>query len=1295
MALVLKDRVKETSVSTGTGAIALDGATGAYQTFSTIGNGNTTYYCIAGQTTNEWEVGIGTYTTSTDTLSRDTILASSNSNTIVTFSAGTKDVFITYPSEKAIYEEADGDTLINAGPITVLGPGVSGIPTPYDETLGRFYGNVDSFQQLYIQNQYNGVDASSDIVAYNNLGDGTNYFIDMGMAGSTYSSMSYPIFSANSAYLYNTGLTTGTGAAGETSELLIGTGTLNSDLVLFTGGVDTTNEAVRISGADQTIEVQKGVTLNETLDVTGAATFGGTVLLDANPTTALQAATKQYVDNQVTAGLHIHEPVRVETTANLTATYVQGGTTFNITTITSTTTVTTSVNHGLVVNDQIWLTTTAGNGLSINTAYFVFSTPALNQLTLSLTFDGTQITGLTNAAGLTYATRANSGVGATLTNAGTQVALNVDSIALSVADRVMVRLQTNGAENGVYVVTTVGSGSTNWVLTRSTDTNMVNPGDPNGLGTGDYFFTQEGAINAGDSHVLTTEPNTMIIGYTPLTYTQFSGSVDYVGGTNIDITGQTISLTGTVAATNGGTGVNTVTTGDILYGSATNAWSKLGLGSAYQSLVVNGSGTQVEWNAVNLSSAVAVTGTLGATYGGTGQTTYATGDMLYSSATNTIAKLSGNTSTTKQYLSQTGTGSVSAAPSWATISAADIGAGTLSAVRGGTGQSSYSIGDILYADTTTSLARLADVAVGNALISGGLDTAPSWGKIALASAVSGTLGLTNGGTGQTTANAAFNALAPSQATNSGKYLTTNGTDTSWATVTQTTFSAGTTGFTPATATSGAVTLAGTLNIANGGTGATTAQAAINALAGATTSGQYLRGNGTNVVMAAIVAGDVPTLNQNTTGTAGNVTGTVAVLNGGTGSTTAGGARTNLGATTVGSNFFTLTNPSAITFPRMNADNTVSSLDAATFRTAIGAGTSSTTGTVTSVSGTAPIAVATGTTTPAISIAQATTSTSGYLSSTDWNTFNGKQAAGSYVTVGGALGTPSSGTLTNCTFPTLNQNTTGSSGSCTGNSATATSAGNADTTDGYHASLVESVNTLATRNASGYLHASYFNGTGTFATTGNTSGMARFTGTNGTDTYGRSYTVAAAAAALSGQTMNINGSSTSCSGTAYLASAVSYLPNRTDAAAYQVVWGAPYTSGSGTIAYSCAAVTITSSTGQLSAGILYSSGNVTAYSDERVKTNWRSVSSNFVEQLAEVKSGVYDRTDCELTQAGVSAQSWKKVLPETVCENEEGHLSVVYGHAALVSAVELAKELVALKELVKELKAEVDELKKAK
>ena len=112
----------------------------------------------------------------------------------------------------------------------------------------------------------------------------------------------------------------------------------------------------------------------------------------------------------------------------------------------------------------------------------------------------------------------------------------------------------------------------------------------------------------------------------------------------------------------------------------------------------------------------------------------------------------------------------------------------------------------------------------------------------------------------------------------------------------TTFSAGTTGFTPSTATAGAITLAGTLALTNGGSGQTTAQAAINAFAGAVTSGSYLRGNGTNVVMNTIQVADVPTLNQNTTGTAANVTGTVAIANGGTGQTTAAAAITALTGT---------------------------------------------------------------------------------------------------------------------------------------------------------------------------------------------------------------------------------------------------------------------------------------------------------------------------------------------------------------------------------------------------------------
>ena len=105
MALILKDRVKETTTVTSTGTATLLGAVTGYQSFSVIGNGNTCYYTIASQTANEWEVGIGTYT-SPDQLSRDTVLSSSNSGSLVNFSAGTKDVFVAQPSEKAVYTDA-------------------------------------------------------------------------------------------------------------------------------------------------------------------------------------------------------------------------------------------------------------------------------------------------------------------------------------------------------------------------------------------------------------------------------------------------------------------------------------------------------------------------------------------------------------------------------------------------------------------------------------------------------------------------------------------------------------------------------------------------------------------------------------------------------------------------------------------------------------------------------------------------------------------------------------------------------------------------------------------------------------------------------------------------------------------------------------------------------------------------------------------------------------------------------------------------------------------------------------
>jgi hypothetical protein len=104
MAFVIADRVRESTTTTGTGTITLAGAVSGFQSFSAgIGNGNSTYYTISNNVTNQWEVGIGTYTSAGSTLSRDTVLASSNAGSLVNFSTGAADVFVTYPSERAVY----------------------------------------------------------------------------------------------------------------------------------------------------------------------------------------------------------------------------------------------------------------------------------------------------------------------------------------------------------------------------------------------------------------------------------------------------------------------------------------------------------------------------------------------------------------------------------------------------------------------------------------------------------------------------------------------------------------------------------------------------------------------------------------------------------------------------------------------------------------------------------------------------------------------------------------------------------------------------------------------------------------------------------------------------------------------------------------------------------------------------------------------------------------------------------------------------------------------------------------
>lgn len=362
---------------------------------------------------------------------------------------------------------------------------------------------------------------------------------------------------------------------------------------------------------------------------------------------------------------------------------------------------------------------------------------------------------------------------ANITLSGTQT---IDGVAVIAGDRVLVKDQTAGQDNGIYVVS-----ATAW--TRSSDANTNAE-----VTAGMFVFVEEGTANGDNGYVLTTN-NPITLGTTPLVFTQFSGAGQIVAGDGLTKTGNTINVgtastarivvntdnidlatSGVSAATYGSTGFQITQVTFDAYGRATTASNRDLFGSSLTANTVfaspNGATGSPSFRSLvaadipNLDASKITTGTLGVARGGTGLdgSAAANGSLLIGNGTGyTLATLTG---TANQISVTNASGSITLGISTGyvgqtsittlgTISTGTWSATTIAANRGGTGQTTYAIGDILYADTTSTLARLAGVATGNALISGGVGTAPSWGKIGLTTHVSGTLAIGNGGTGVT------------------------------------------------------------------------------------------------------------------------------------------------------------------------------------------------------------------------------------------------------------------------------------------------------------------------------------------------------------------------------------------------------------------------------------------------------------------------------------------------------------------------------------------------------------------
>lgn len=591
------------------------------------------------------------------------------------------------------------------------------------------------------------------------------------------------------------------------SSLLNSSVTIGSDTVALGTTLSTLN-GVSISGSANTLSnignsslTNSSITIGNQNLALGSTTTNLTgltyVTVTQDPTTNLQLATKQYVDSQIAAGFNTHTAAVIDTATPLTTTYNQGGFTNQLKAIASN--VLEFQNAAtFAVHDQIVFTNTY-DGITAGTPYYVYSVIDSKHITISASYAGSQITGLTNGTGINNPSRRNSGVGATLTKT-TNGALVVGTYTAVLNDRVLVIGQTNAYENGIYYVSQAGNGSTPYILTRATDGNMYIPNSTVGLNAGSYFLI----TNNGAAYVLNTTGN-LIIGTTNLTFTQFAQTTAYTAGTGLNLSAYQFSIadTGVTAGT---------------YGSASKSLSA----------TVNAQGQLTSLSAQDISIAPSQ---INATIPNSGLT-----NSSITLGTDTVSL--GATLTTLDGLTISGSANTITNIGNSSLTNSSVTIGSTSLSLGGT---LTTLTGVTISGVTNTLSGIPNVALDNSSI-----TIGSTG-VSLGATISTLTGVTISGSANTLSNIGNASLTNSTITVNGSTISLGGSATVTATATNAltigtglngtsydgsssvtisnagvlSISGGTTGLTPATATAGAVTLGGVLNVANGGTGVAT------------------------------------------------------------------------------------------------------------------------------------------------------------------------------------------------------------------------------------------------------------------------------------------------------------------------------------------------------------------------------------------------------------------------------------------------------------------------------------------